>query len=125
MPSISIINDHMKLDDTTPTPAALVELGRRLVRARRQRGLTQEELAARAGLGVATLRRIEDGSDAKLGSWVRLVQALDLAGGLDLLLPEDLRSPLAEVREARGRSRARPRGPSSQDHGFVWGDERE
>jgi len=111
----------MKLQTITPTPAALLELGRRLAGLRRQRGLSQVELAARAGVGVATLRRIEDGRDAKLGSWVRLVQVLDLAGRLDLLVPEDVRSPLAEVRDDVGRKRrARPKNA-----GFVWGDERE
>ena len=110
----------MKLQAHTPPPAALAELGRRLESARRQRGLSQATLAAQAGIGVATLRRIEDGRDATLGSWVRLLQALELASGLDLLVPEDLRSPLAEVRDSGGRKRrAKP-----QDAGFAWGDER-
>jgi transcriptional regulator with XRE-family HTH domain len=116
----SIIYDHMKLHPVPPTPAALQELGRRLAEVRKQRGLTQEELAQRAGLGVATLRRIEDGRDARLGSWVRLLQALDLSSALDRLLPEDLRSPLAE---ARAESRA-PRGSRRSGPDFVWGDER-
>ena len=94
----------------------LVELGERLARLRKQRGLTQEALATEAGLGVATLRRIEDGSDGKLGSWLRLLKALDMAASIDGLLPEDLRSPMAEVR--------RPRRRKAGDTDFVWGDER-
>ena len=106
----------MKLDRLTPNAAMLAELGERLARLRKQRGLTQEALAAEAGLGVATLRRIEDGSDGKLGSWLRLLKALDLAASIDGLLPEDLRSPMAEARQQRRR-----RGG---DTDFVWGDER-
>ena len=101
----------------TPNDAMLAELGVRLARLRKQRGLTQEVLAAEAGLGVATLRRIEDGSDGKLGSWLRLLKALDLVSSIEGLLPEDLRSPMAEAQK-RGRRRA-------SDAGFVWGDERE
>lgn len=110
----------MKIDPLTPTPAMLTELGRRLAQIRRQRGLAQEALAAQAGLGIATLRRIEDGRDAKLGSWLRLLQALELAPAIDQLLPEDFRSPMAE---AKAGAKARRRGTNSGPD-FVWGDER-
>lgn len=109
----------MKIDALTPTPTMLAELGRRLARLRKQRGLAQEALAEQAGLGTATLRRIEDGRDAKLGSWLRLLQALERTAAIDQLLPEDFRSPLAE---AKATTRTRRRKPSGPD--FVWGDER-
>lgn len=107
----------MKIDRLTPDPAILEELGARLAKIRKQRGLSQETLAQEAGLGVATLRRIEDGKDSRLGSWLRLLKALDLVAAIDALLPEDLRSPMAEARRRRGRRR-------SPDTDFVWGDER-
>jgi len=110
----------MKLQPLTPTPTVLQELGRRLAQVRKQRRLAQEELAQQAGLGVATLRRIEDGRDSRLGSWVRLMQALELSSALDYLLPEDLRSPMAE---AKARSRA-PKHAERTGPDFVWGDER-
>lgn len=110
----------MKIEALTPTPAMLEELARRLAQVRKQRGLSQEALAEQAGVGIATLRRIEDGRDARLGSWLRLLQALDLTERIDQLLPENFRSPMAEAKAA---SRARsPRPPSGPD--FVWGDER-
>lgn len=110
----------MKIDPLTPAPAMLRELGHRLAEVRSQRGLTQEALAEQAGLGIATLRRIETGRDAKLGSWLRLLQALDLAAAIDQLLPENFRSPMAEAKAA---AKARRRGPASGPD-FVWGDER-
>ena len=107
----------MKIDALTPTAAALDELGRRLGSIRKQRGLSQEALAAAAGLGVATLRRIEDGKDARLGSWLRLLQALDMDAAADQLLPENYRSPMAEARQAQRRK------PVAGDLDFRWGDE--
>ena len=117
----------VKIDPRTPPPAALAELGRRLATVRSQRGLTQEALAEQAGVGVATLRRIEDGRDARLGSWLRLLQALDLAASADQLLPEHYRSPMAEARaDSRRRHRRDDDGPKDDGGGgtFTWGDER-
>lgn len=109
----------MKIDSLTPTAAMLGELGQRLANVRKQQGLSQEQLAEVAGVGVATLRRLEDGKDGKLGSWLRLLLALRLDAAIDGLLPEDLRSPLVEVKGRRPRRRP---GPPAGD--FVWGDER-
>lgn len=109
----------MRIDTLTPDDAILGELGRRLAQVRRQRGVSQEALAQEAGLGVATLRRIEDGRDGRLGSWLRLLKALDMAAAIDGLLPEDLRSPMAEAVGSRRKRRDPPR--SGDD--LVWGDE--
>lgn len=107
----------MKIDRLTPNPAILEELGTRLARVRKQLGLTQAELAKKAGLGVATLGRIEDGQDSKLGSWLRLLRALDMEASIEALLPADFRSPMADVRGSRRRGR------KPEERPFAWGDE--
>lgn len=109
----------MKIDHLTPEPAMLDELGRRLAQIRKQQGYTQEELAAEAGIGVATIRRIEGGQDSQLETWLKLLRALGLAYAIDALLPENHASPMAQVRAA---SRPKRRKPAS---GIVWGDEAE
>lgn len=116
----------MKIHHLTPTTEILRELGRRLGAMRKQVGLSQEALAEAAGVGVATLRRLEDGHDGKLGSWLRILLALRLEGAVDALLPEDLRSPLAEAKARSKRSRKAPASDDQPgpDGGFVWGDER-
>lgn len=131
----------MKIQTLTPTIQVLKELGLRLARLRKQHGLSQEQLAAAAGIGVATLRRLEDGNDGKLGSWARLLLALQQDAALDQLLPEDVRSPMAEAkgkRTGRVAANARPKPvpppgpgdapatPRADDGapGFVWGDQR-
>lgn len=109
----------MKIDVLTPRSAALRELGTRLARTRKQRGLTQTTLAEEAGIGVATLRRIEDGRDAQLGSWFKVLVALGMTDAIDNLVPAELASPMAEVK--RG---ARRKGKGGGAKGSVrWGDE--
>ncbi len=125
----------MKIDRLTPTAAILSELGQRLARIRKQQAFSQESLAAAAGIGVATLRRLEDGKDGKLGSWLRLLLSLQMEGAVDQLLPADFRSPLAEVTGHKTRRRRRSPSVSASDgngssnsssggNGFVWGDQR-
>ncbi len=107
----------MKLSSATPTNTQLEELGRRLAQYRKHHGLSQDELAQKSGMGVATLRRIEKGQDAQLSNWVKLLRALGASEHLNLLLPEELKSPMAEVKRSRGRT------GSAQDR-VVWGDEK-
>jgi len=111
----------MKISATTPKNAVITELGKRLARVRKQRGFTQEELSKVAGLGVATLRRIEEGKDAQLGSWIKLLKALDMTTSIDQLVPETFRSPMAEVKASSRRRMKKPAGDT--EGGVIWGDE--
>ncbi|WP_419191246.1 helix-turn-helix domain-containing protein [Saltatorellus ferox] len=125
----------MKIDPLTPQGAILEELGKRLGRVRKRQGMTQEALAEAAGLGVATVRRIEDGSDSQLGSWIKLLKALGMEASIEGLLPESYRSPMEEALggESARRGRSRPGGrqegqaedrPEGAPSVFRWGDER-
>jgi len=106
----------MKIDHLSPDNEILNELGARLARVRKQQGYTQDRLAEKAGLGVATLRRIEYGQDSQLGSWLKLLKALHMAAAIDQLMPENFSSPMAEAKRQRGRRK-------KNDAGIVWGDE--
>lgn len=108
----------MRIDHLTPEQAILSELGSRLASVRKQRNVSQETLASEAGIGVATLRRIEDGKDSKLGSWLRLLKALEMHAAIDNLLPENFRSPMADAK--RQRRNKDTHSPAS----FTWGDEK-
>lgn len=109
----------MKITDTTPKATALNELGKRLAQLRKHQELTQEALAEASGVGVATLRRIEDGRDAQLGSWIKLLLALNAADSLNSLLPESIRSPMADVKQRRRKS------GQSEEGRPLWGDEQD
>ena len=112
----------MKIDELTPEPAVLSELGRRLARVRKQQGFSQTRLAEEAGIGVATLRRVEAGQDSQLETWIKLLRALGQSTALNELLPENFDSPMAEVLAERGRRRRVKRDSES---GVTWGDEQE
>ncbi len=89
--------DQMKLSYLSPDTLIQQELGTRLQKIRKQYGHTQAQLAEAAGIGVATLRRIEDGKDSQLSSWIKLFKALEMVNAIDQLLPESFSSPMAQV----------------------------
>ncbi|MCV6606409.1 MAG: helix-turn-helix domain-containing protein [Porticoccaceae bacterium] len=109
----------MKITQLTPDNIALQELGARLARIRKQRGHSQQQLADQAGIGVATLRRIENGQDSQLGSWIKLLKALQMAGAIDTLLPESFQSPMADVKAQQKKRRS----PTVQERNSPWQDE--
>ena len=115
----SIINDPMNIDHLTPHEQTLSELGKRLARVRKQQGYAQEKLARAAGIGVATLKRMEGGQGGQLESWIKVAQALHMAESINTLMPEHFDSPMAEFLATRKRRRKnRKNAPGS-----VWGDE--
>lgn len=109
----------MKIDKLTPETVILKELGKRLARIRKQQRLSQTQLAEEAGLGVATLRRIEAGRDSQMESWLKIMKSLQMISAIDALLPERFNSPMVEVLSETKRRKKKP------DSGSVkWGDER-
>ncbi len=118
----------MKINKITPDNHILGEFGQRLAKIRKQQGLSQTALAEQAGIGIATLRRIESGTDSQLGSWIKLLKALDMDSTLDALLPEQFNSPMAEtLREREANYKVASEASSKKSTGaspsIVWGDE--
>jgi transcriptional regulator with XRE-family HTH domain len=70
-------------DDALPmsnNPATLLILGRRLREARRQKGFSQEELAARAGFDRTYISLVERGRrNLSILNLLRFAKALDIA----------------------------------------------
>lgn len=114
----------MKIDTLTPNDTIVKELGMRLRRVRKQQGFSQEKLAEEAGIGVATLRRIEDGQDSQLSSWLKILTTLQMSHSIEALLPEAFNSPMAEVvaQNKRSGSKKKASNQVSESRGF-WGDE--
>jgi transcriptional regulator with XRE-family HTH domain len=106
--------------------AILQELGNRLERRRIDAGLTQAELAERAGVSKRTVERIEAGHSTEFVMLIRLLRALELVQGLDSLITDLPQSPIALLK-LKGRERqrvrhSRVREPTAARRPWKWGE---
>ena len=112
----------MNITKLMPESEVLKELAKRLAKLRKAQGYSQIELAERAGIGVATLRRIEGGQDSQFETWIKILKALDRISALEALMPESFNSPMTEA--LAGKSRKRNKQNQTLDSSAViWGDE--
>jgi transcriptional regulator with XRE-family HTH domain len=118
----------MRIESGNTDEAVRDELASRLTHTRLERNLTQAQLATQAGIGRATLQRLEAGQSADLATFIRVLRVLGLLEGLDLLVPEPAPSPIERLKlQGRQRRRARakrsgPSGPAPEP--WRWADER-
>jgi putative transcriptional regulator len=97
---------------TFRTPAEIqTDLGRRLRALRLKRNLTQSALALKAGLARNSIVNLERGANPSLATFVAALSALDAAGGLEAIIPDDEGpAPIAIFHRTKPRQRAsRPR----------------
>lgn len=100
-------------------------VGERISRQRLQRNLTQADLAAAAGVSKRTIERLEAGDSSQFSNFIRILRALELLDGLDVLVPEPTPSPIAQLK-LQGRQRLRAssvREPESTHKAWAWKDE--
>ena len=98
-------------------------LSRRLEEIRLSRNITQSRLAREAGVSRSTITRlVQDGKGISLDSFIRIMQALQLQGHLEALLPDPTIRPLERIKmKGKRRQRARPRKTEKQE--WTWDDE--
>lgn len=89
--------------------AVLVELGERVRQMRLNRDESQSELAARAGVSVETIRKLEDGRNVSMTTLIKVLRALGILDRLDQVVPEMGPSPI-QLLEMQGRRRQRASG---------------
>jgi transcriptional regulator with XRE-family HTH domain len=98
----------MKMKTEMSDREILRELGSRLERRRIDAGLTQAELAERAGVSKRTVERIEAGISTDFTMLIRALRVLKLIDGLETLVPDLPTSPLALLK-LKGREPKRVR----------------
>ena len=93
--------------------------------------MTQAELANEAGIGRATLQRLERGQSVQSVSLVKVFRTLGLLSALDGALPESIELPIVALERQQHRVRKRARRsrrgtPIAPDTGaWRWGEEPE
>ena len=118
----------MQLAEILTIDGMLAELGRRVERHRLESNRTQAELAEEAGVGRATLQRLERGQSVQSSSLIKVLRVLGLLAALDVALPETIELPIAELaraeRRVRRRARARREDPpaGSREQTWRWGE---
>ncbi len=70
---------------------------------RKNRRMTQTELADKAGIGIATLVRLEKTGQANLSNFLRVLRALRLLDRLEDSLKLPAVSPLDQLRKQQGK----------------------
>jgi len=102
-------------------------IGGRIAALRLAQNLTQQQLAAQAGLGLRTVQRLELGADTQLSGFVRVCRVLGLIERFDALLPEPTISPIAQLK-LKGKQRQRATGTSNkkltakEPKKWAWGE---
>lgn len=76
------------------TEQALSEIGTRLKRRRLNMDRSQKEIADRAGIGINSVARLEDGKGATLANFIRVLNALEALDSLETFLPVPAISPI-------------------------------
>lgn len=76
------------------TEQALCEIGTRLKRRRLNMDRSQKEIADRAGIGINSVARLEDGKGATLANFIRVLNALEALDSLETFLPVPAISPI-------------------------------
>ena len=84
----------MKFDVLMTEDEALREAGHRLAQIRLSQNLSQAELAARAGVSMRSLERLESGTgNLRLNMFISVCGVLGLMPRFEALLPEQQLSP--------------------------------
>ena len=119
-PTVAIARHKMT---ERPIKVELSRMGSRFEAYRLSRNVTQDQLAADAGIARSTLSRLERDGTATLETVFRVLRALGVSDRFELLVPEAKLSPLDPLAGERQRARPRKDQKSSSRPQRRWGDE--
>lgn len=115
----------MNISELLTDTAILSEVGSRIARYRLDNEMTQAQLAEQAGVSKRTVERVESGASVQFSTIVRILRVLELAKGLDRMIPEPAPRPLALLKQ-KGRVRKRASSKRSVERSpeeWTWGDD--
>ena len=114
----------MKITKLNTDDAILTEIGKRIVKRRLERRLTQAEAAGQAGVAKRTLERIEAGASAQMSSFLRILRVLDLLENLGHAIPEDKPGPMELLKQERRikRRASKSRRQGAPGKSWTWNE---
>lgn len=117
--NVSIIRHCMK-----SVALILAACGERIANYRIARNMKQSELAEAAGVGRATLARLEKDGTASMDTLARVMIALNIDDRLIDIVPDTKLNPMDPVAaKGRRRQRVRDKKGKAQEGAWTWGDE--
>ena len=110
----------------------LAEIGVRIKRSRLAASLTQADLARKAGLSTKTVVNLEAGKGATLENFINVLRALNMAGNIETLVPDQGVRPSDLARLKKERQRAGRKSKQSDaaanaraDYAlWTWGEDK-
>ena len=106
---------------TSMTDTAIAqEMGRRLLQARLEQNISQEQMAEEIGISRNRYSRLEQGN-GKLEVLIAALRVLNKLDALDAFLPDESFSPLAALKQS-GKVRRRARSKNSRREHEDSGD---
>ena len=111
----------MKIDSTLQANAIISELTSRFRQYRISYPMTRKELSEKSMVSLGTIARFENGNDIGLSNLIKLLKALDLENGFELLIPDMTDRPSFHIENKKPRQRAGRTHKKTSD--WKWGDE--
>ncbi len=114
----------MRITGMMTDSAVLRELGTRIARLRIDKGLTQQELAREAAIGLASLVRLENGDNSRMTTIIKVLRELGRLEALDVMLPAAEVRPMELLRNSgKAKRRVTKAMASASQNTWTWGDE--
>jgi transcriptional regulator with XRE-family HTH domain len=104
----------------------LEDIGARLAQRRIMAGLSQAELARKAGIGRSTVERMEAGHSTQMFSFLRVLRVLGLLEQFVELIPEPGPSPMQLLKRKPAVRHRVSRGTARNENAtgkWRWGDD--
>ena len=117
-----------KIDFAQATSQQIISaLYERIKEIRLARNISQLQLSKDAGVSRATIERMESGADISLGTFVRILIALNVQGGLQIALPDMSIRPVERVQMmGKERKRSFPRkNKLNKNEPWIWNEKGE
>lgn len=111
----------MRIDNNLNGNDIMKEISRRFKQYRIAFPMTQADLSEKSMVSLSTIKRFENGGDISLSKVILLMEALDLQGHFEVLIPDMSIRPSAYLEKSRPRQRARKK--TEKQSNWKWGDE--